>query len=987
MKRLGAAFGLGFLLTAVPLFLVLLNGPPSVPSIDVDDFKQVLSGPLLSADAVLGALGFLSWVLWAYLVLVVVLRIAAIAVMRGQFDEDSFLVALTNRIAPSLLLKLVDVAVGGALLLAPLSPPNIMNLPTTAMVASVTSESRSNNRPPAAEFEAHNSYVVRPGDSLWKIAETELGSGQRWPEIFEINKDRVFPDGRVFRNARLIRPNWILWLPEYRPTPDESLERAPNIDPSPLDSHSGMGTYETGSQGRGSMRSGQAPVPDTSGHPPPEKATNENGGHSSLGDPVVELPSGVALAASFGAGILASQAIALLHRRRRFRPSEQLTEVPKEPEIVVDLRRTGLASRPAKLDSAGQELSAAWRQCAAGLPAILAVIERRSGITFLIDRPEELEVDLVSTSRVHFKTLDNCIQAEVVGPFIPRAECGSAFEEGLYIPLGLGPGGEAVHCSLLGHGPVEIGGASAGPLIINSILACVAGRSRHEVEVFLIGDPGRFGRCAELPHVRCASSWDQADETIREIQAETLGRARLFARKAASNLWDFLAMGSNEFVPALVVAATEPPTEYRAAMNSIASQAGELGIGFFAAGWRPEKTKLSLAADTLVEVHSELPITSPLRPSLLDDQAIAEVVAVIAASNPTEQDQVTVPNGQGEILDESGAPPDQVTEYLGKAHDNGDSGFSAINGLPTERFVPLDDQNRMDEVGLRSSASGNGAWSSRDRPMIDESTRQFELAPPATGKIEVRCLGMMSISRDGTQLLDGWVKRSKELLAYLVANREGVPKDRIIEVFWPETKLKNGEALLRDAIYHLRKHCLAEGDLKWSEDYVRRVGPNVMLGEGRWWTDIWEFESLISKASEVNSMETTDSLRKALTLYHGEFCDDGYYPWAEPLRERYRRLFIRASAKLAELREAAGDPEEAIEVLERGIEVDQFCEDLYRRLIRVESSEGRTNTAVMRYQRLVSLLSEELGLEPERQTRELLNEVTRQNSRPWADRV
>jgi hypothetical protein len=515
MKRFGAALGLGFLLAAVPPFLLSLNGPPSIPSIDVEDFKQVLTGPLLSADSILGALGFLSWVLWAYLVLVVVLRTAAIAVTRGQVEGDSFLVALTDRMAPSLLLRLVDVTVGGAMLLAPLSPPNIMHLPATAMVASVT-ESRSSYGRPAAEFEAQNSYVVRPGDSLWKIAETELGSGQRWPEIFEINKDRVFPDGRVFRNARLIRPNWILWLPEAsQATHDASREPAPNIDTSPLDSNSGKATYETGSQRLGSMRSEPAPVRNTSGRSPHENATNENARHPSVADPVVELPSGVALAASFGAGILASQAIALLHRRRRFRPSEPLTEVPEEPQIVLDLRRTGLARRPVNLESAGHELIAAWRQCASGLPPILAAIEHRTGITFLINRPVELEVDLLSTSRVRFKTLNKCIQAEVGGPFIPVAERRPAFEEGLYVPIGVGPSGDAVYCRLIGHGPVEIGGAAAGALMINSILACIAGRSRHEVEVFLIGDPAQFGRCRELPHVRCANSWDEAEEIIR----------------------------------------------------------------------------------------------------------------------------------------------------------------------------------------------------------------------------------------------------------------------------------------------------------------------------------------------------------------------------------------------------------------------------------------------------------------------------------------
>lgn len=34
-------------------------------------------------------------------------------------------------------------------------------------------------------------YVVKKGDSLWKIAEQQLGKGHRWQYIYELNKDRI----------------------------------------------------------------------------------------------------------------------------------------------------------------------------------------------------------------------------------------------------------------------------------------------------------------------------------------------------------------------------------------------------------------------------------------------------------------------------------------------------------------------------------------------------------------------------------------------------------------------------------------------------------------------------------------------------------------------------------------------------------------------------------------------------------------------------
>jgi nucleoid-associated protein YgaU len=49
-------------------------------------------------------------------------------------------------------------------------------------------------------------YTVRPGDSLSKIARKKLGDGNRWPEIFELNRT-------VINNPNVIFPGQVLLLP------------------------------------------------------------------------------------------------------------------------------------------------------------------------------------------------------------------------------------------------------------------------------------------------------------------------------------------------------------------------------------------------------------------------------------------------------------------------------------------------------------------------------------------------------------------------------------------------------------------------------------------------------------------------------------------------------------------------------------------------------------------------------------------------------
>ncbi len=54
------------------------------------------------------------------------------------------------------------------------------------------------------------SYVVEQGDTLWDIADEQLGSGTEWVEIWEENAGDDMGDGRTFDDPDLILPGWEL---------------------------------------------------------------------------------------------------------------------------------------------------------------------------------------------------------------------------------------------------------------------------------------------------------------------------------------------------------------------------------------------------------------------------------------------------------------------------------------------------------------------------------------------------------------------------------------------------------------------------------------------------------------------------------------------------------------------------------------------------------------------------------------------------------
>ena len=55
--------------------------------------------------------------------------------------------------------------------------------------------------------------TVKRGNTLWGLARTHLGTGTRYQEIFDLNRDRVQAGGRTLRNPNLILIGWVLELP------------------------------------------------------------------------------------------------------------------------------------------------------------------------------------------------------------------------------------------------------------------------------------------------------------------------------------------------------------------------------------------------------------------------------------------------------------------------------------------------------------------------------------------------------------------------------------------------------------------------------------------------------------------------------------------------------------------------------------------------------------------------------------------------------
>src|SRR5262249_25242016 len=117
----------------------------------------------------------------------------------------------------------------------------------------------------------------------------------------------------------------------------------------------------------------------------------------------------------------------------------------------------------------------------------------------------------------------------------------------------------------------------------------------------------------------------------------------------------------------------------------------------------------------------------------------------------------------------------------------------------------------------------------------------------------------------------------------------------------------------------------------------------------------------------------------ALDLYRGDLLPEVLYEdWAVAPRERLRVIYIDLLYRLARLREESGDYIESAGLLRSLVDADPTNEEAHQRLMRLHALTGNRRGAAEQYRRLVEVLRDEVGVEPDRTTVELHESISAQ---------
>ncbi|GBC91904.1 Putative HTH-type transcriptional regulator [bacterium HR15] len=163
--------------------------------------------------------------------------------------------------------------------------------------------------------------------------------------------------------------------------------------------------------------------------------------------------------------------------------------------------------------------------------------------------------------------------------------------------------------------------------------------------------------------------------------------------------------------------------------------------------------------------------------------------------------------------------------------------------------------------------------------------------------VKARLLGELQVEVNGQPCTRFRTRKVAQLLAYLLRYPQRHPRERLLKLFWGDLPAAAARNNLRVALTMLRRLLeplsVPAGTILQTDR--RFVGLNPELIE----TDVAAFEDALQQAANAsNPAEQRQLLKRACSLYTGDFLIGFDEPWIQAERERLRQLYHDALQQL-----------------------------------------------------------------------------------------
>jgi len=203
--------------------------------------------------------------------------------------------------------------------------------------------------------------------------------------------------------------------------------------------------------------------------------------------------------------------------------------------------------------------------------------------------------------------------------------------------------------------------------------------------------------------------------------------------------------------------------------------------------------------------------------------------------------------------------------------------------------------------------------------------------------------------------------KKAEAIFFYLAIQKRVTRDELVNLFWSELKEEVAKKNLRNALYQIKK----------------TLGEDVLHTPKR---SIVELSEAVKMELDVTHLLEDNQLE----LYTGPFLQGymvknavNFEDWIMNYREFCRERFTEFAYAQVEERDKS-KLNELIHTMQIVIKVDPYDERAYRLIMQAYADSGHTNKAFKIFQSLKTLLNEDLGVEPDVETKRVFERLAMQ---------
>jgi DNA-binding SARP family transcriptional activator len=223
-------------------------------------------------------------------------------------------------------------------------------------------------------------------------------------------------------------------------------------------------------------------------------------------------------------------------------------------------------------------------------------------------------------------------------------------------------------------------------------------------------------------------------------------------------------------------------------------------------------------------------------------------------------------------------------------------------------------------------------------------------------------------------------QKAQELFCYLLLCRNRPhPREVLASLLWAEHTTGQSKSYLRKALWQLHSAL---------DPLAKRCGVPLLVIEPEWiqlnvqsglWLDVAAFEEALAGVQGVpgNHINVHEAkvFKDAVQLYQGDLLEGWYQEWCLYERERLQQLLLGMLDKLMGYCEANQEYEVGLAYGMRILRYDRAREYTHRQLMRLRYLAGDRTGALHQYEQCVAALDEALGIEPEKRTEMLYQQI------------